>query len=339
MKAPLDAQRELEVVISGLPYFRALRPDEIVRIAHLFQLRWLDPGEALTLEADDPVEMVTVVAGPVWLELARHRRRLFRGDRYGDLSTDTRELRPARLLAGRRRALVALCDRAALDRILDEFPATAVPLCEEIAASLKWKNDLIRDLEIIHREGLPDDQRRAALASRERKLGRRRRDVVRAASRALWRHLVLDRDREPAFWVLTGFLLALATARTLVGFILRFNLQGKLFALIPSAGGLNPVHVHHFNYGIALVVISGVFALVPATRRRLRLVAFAFGVGLGLIVDEFALLLHLDPDYYQRASYVAIILATLVLLQLIYFRNLYLGLVRRLAEKIRSWAR
>jgi hypothetical protein len=334
-----DAQRALEIAVSGLPYFRALRPDEIVRVARLFELREVAPGEELVIEAEDPVEMALVAHGKVILELGGERRRLYPGDRCGDLSTDTRELRPARLRTVRRSALIGLLRTDGLRRILAEFPVTALPLCEEIAAALKWKNDLLRDLEIIHSEGLADDQRKAALANRQRKLDRHRVGVIRAASRALWRHLVVERDKEPAFWVLTGFLAALATARALVKTIIAFGLQKKLFALIPSAGGLNPVHVHHFNYGIALVVLVGMIALLPAGRRRLRLLGFAFGVGLGLIVDEFALLLHLDPNYYQRSSYVAIVVAALVLTQVIYFRGLYLGLLRHLGERVRAWRR
>jgi hypothetical protein len=335
----LDAQRALEIAVSGLTYFHALRPDEIVRVAHLFELRPLGPGEELVIAADDPVEMALVARGMVMLELGGDRRRLYSGDRYGDLSTDTRELRPARLRAARRPALIGLLHTAGLRQILAELPAVALPLCEEIAGELKWKNDLLRDLEIIHREGLADDQRKGALAGRQRKLARRRVGVIRAASRALWRRLVVERDKEPAFWVLTGFLAALATARALVKTIIAFGLQKKLFALIPSAGGLNPVHVHHFNYGIVLVVAVGMVALLPAGRRWLRLLGFAFGVGLGLIVDEFALLLHLDPNYYQRSSYVAIVVAALVLTQLIYFRGLYLGLLRRVGERVRAWRR
>ncbi|HEY3353995.1 MAG TPA: hypothetical protein VGQ83_12155 [Polyangia bacterium] len=327
------------MAISGLPYFQALRPDEIVRVADIFAQHAIAGGDEVIIGPDDPVELALVVTGTVTLELPGERRRLYPGDRYGDLSVDTHEARPARLTADvhGRPAEVALLDRDGLARILDEFPATALPLCEEIAGELKWKNDLLRDLEVIHQEGLADRQRESVLASRRRKLKRRRRHVIRAASRALFRRLVLERGKEPAFWVLTGFLVALATARTVVRTIITFNLQKKLFALIPSPGGLNPVHVHHFNYGIALVVIVGVLVLLPRGRRMLRLLGFAFGAGLGLIVDEFALLWHLHPDYYQRASYIAIVVSALGLMQIIYFRAFYLGVARRIAHRVQTW--
>jgi hypothetical protein len=336
---PLSNRRALETAVSGLAYFRALRPDEIARVTVHFRLVELQAGEDLVIGPDDPVELALVCSGSVLLAAPGEHRRMFQGDRYGDLSLDTRELRPARLTARRNGTLVGLLDGDGLTRILGEFPIAALPLCQEIASELKWKTDLLRDLEMIHREGLAGTQRERALASRRHKLKRRRRGVIRAASRVLWRRLVLERDQEPAFWVLTGFLVALAGARTVVKTILTFNLQKTLFALIPSPGGLNPVHVHHFNYGIALMVLAGIAALLPAGRRVLRLLAFAFGAGLGLVLDEFALLWNLHPDYYQRESYVAIVVALIVLTQVIYFRSFYLGLLRRIAERVAPWRR
>jgi hypothetical protein len=332
-----DPRRALEVTLAGVRYFKALRPDEIVDVATLFELRPLAIGEELVLGPDDDTEMVLVVTGTARLELPDDHRRLHPGDRYGDLSLDTHELRPAKFHAKLRPVTLALLDRAGVERVMREFPAVAVPLCEEIAADMRWKSDLLRDLEVIHQEGLDDEQRRLALASRKRKLASRRRGVIRAATRTLWRRLVLERANEPIFWVFTGFLVALLGARMVVRTILTFNLQKKLFALIPSPEGLNPLHVHHFNYGILLVVLVGTIALFPKGRRFLRFLGFAFGAGLGLIVDEFALLWKLHPDYYQRESYVAIVISVLVLTQLIYFRSFYLGLVRRLSEVAHKW--
>ncbi|MBI5480040.1 MAG: cyclic nucleotide-binding domain-containing protein [Deltaproteobacteria bacterium] len=336
-KATDAPRRALEVTLAGVRYFQALRPDELVRVAAMFQLRSLAKGAELVLGPGDDAEMVLVVTGTALLELPDDRRRLHPGDRYGDLSLDTPELRPARFEARLRPVTLALLDRAGVERVMREFPAVAVPLCEEIAADLRWKSDLLRDLEVIHQEGLADEQRRLALASRKRKLASRRRGVIRAATRTLWRRLVLERASEPIFWVFTGFLVALLGARMVVRTILTFNLQKKLVALITSPDGLNPIHVHHFNYGILLVVLVGIVALFPKGRRFLRFLGFAFGAGLGLIVDEFALLWHLHPDYYQRESYVAIVVSVLVLTQLIYFRSFYLGLVRRLSEVAHKW--
>jgi hypothetical protein len=139
----------------------------------------------------------------------------------------------------------------------------------------------------------------------------------------------------PSFWVLVGALAALATARTVVAMIIRNGLQKHLFALIGGRVG-HPLHVHHFNYGLLLVTLVGVLAMVPSRRRTLRRLAFAFGFGVGLIVDEFALLWNLNPDYYQPSSRFAAALVVLVIVQVVYFHALYAALLRRLRALVRS---
>ena len=89
------------------------------------------------------------------------------------------------------------------------------------------------------------------------------------------------------------------------------------------------MHVHHFNYGMILVGLSGLAALFPFGRRALRLLAFTFGVGLGLIFDEFALIWNLNPEYAQSLSLIAAAIAATVLVQVTYFRTFWMALARR----------
>jgi hypothetical protein len=236
------------------------------------------------------------------------------------------------------RSSLALLDRAGLDAILAELPAVALKLVDQLARELAARDDVARQLTELHAARLAPDELERALEDRRHALARRGARVFRPTSRSLFRSLVVARGAEPSFWMLAGFVGSLVIARLVVAAILHFGLEHRLFALVPG-NDPNPVHVHHFNYGIVLVVLVGMIALLPAGRRWLRLLGFAFGVGLGLIVDEFALLLHLDPNYYQRSSYVAIVVAALVLTQVIYFRGLYLGLLRRLGERVRAWRR
>lgn len=65
-----------------------------------------------------------------------------------------------------------------------------------------------------------------------------------------------------------------------------------------SVGGL---HLHHYMWGI--LAVSGVGAIAIRGEDRLRrhpFVASAYGVGLALIVDEFALLLNLRDVYWAK---------------------------------------
>jgi hypothetical protein len=114
---------------------------------------------------------------------------------------------------------------------------------------------------------------------------------------------------------------------------LRNGLQKHLFALIPSEDG-NPIHVHHFNYGLLIVSLVGLVSMVPRVRRALRPLSFAFGFGMGLVVDEFALLWNLNPDYYQPASRLAAGLVLLALIQIVYLRSVYVAIGRRILARI-----
>src|SRR5947207_15168473 len=65
-------------------------------------------------------------------------------------------------------------------------------------------------------------------------------------------------------------------------------------------------HVHHLNYGIFLLAGVGAYLLFspgPAAPAA----AVMYGIGLALTFDEFGMWLHLNGDYWQRASFDAVI--------------------------------
>ncbi len=71
-------------------------------------------------------------------------------------------------------------------------------------------------------------------------------------------------------------------------------------------------HVHHLNYGIFLLAGVGAYLLFssgPAAPAA----AVVYGIGLGLTFDEFGMWLHLNGDYWQRASFDAMIVLAAVL--------------------------
>jgi hypothetical protein len=140
---------------------------------------------------------------------------------------------------------------------------------------------------------------------------------------------VVDRGAEPPFWATLGFLLSLSGARGEVALILKYHLEHQLFALVPGRDP-NPMHVHHFNYGLVLIGAAGLAALFPLGRRALRLLAFCFGLGLGLVFDEFALFWNLNPEYAQPLSLYSAALALGVLVNLTWFRGFWLALGRQL---------
>jgi len=71
-----------------------------------------------------------------------------------------------------------------------------------------------------------------------------------------------------------------------------------------SVGG---AHLHHYMWGIGLVSgVGGVAVHGEDARRRHPAVALAYGGGLALIVDEFALLLDLRDVYWAKQGRISV---------------------------------
>jgi hypothetical protein len=65
-------------------------------------------------------------------------------------------------------------------------------------------------------------------------------------------------------------------------------------------------HIHHFVPGILLAFGSGVGALTTRNERVEATLAIPFGVGMGLTMDEAALLLDLDDVYWTRQGLLSV---------------------------------
>ena len=71
-----------------------------------------------------------------------------------------------------------------------------------------------------------------------------------------------------------------------------------------SVGG---AHLHHYMWGIGMVSgVGGIAVHGENTRRRHPAVALAYGTGLALIVDEFALLLDLRDVYWAKQGRISV---------------------------------
>lgn len=86
-------------------------------------------------------------------------------------------------------------------------------------------------------------------------------------------------------------------------------------------------HIHHFYFGLALILLAGWAAIVGYPRASKGTLAVIFGAGLGLFMDELGLLLTWG-DYSSRASYFAGVFLLGVFLTIIYFPGFW--------QKIRS---
>jgi len=108
--------------------------------------------------------------------------------------------------------------------------------------------------------------------------------------------------------VLAAFGFTFVIARILVIFIMMGKLPPQLFFHVKGT------HVHHLNYGIFLLSISGAYLIFARPLgRKLSIAAVIYGIGLGLTFDEFGMWLHLGGPYWQRASYDAVVTVASVL--------------------------
>jgi CRP-like cAMP-binding protein len=321
---------ELEVVLANLAIFEHLRLNEVGRIARRFEVTQLAAGDRQGAEVVEP-RLVVVIRGEVDVEVHEPggtlRARMAIGDRFGTFSLLTGEAQPFTVVA-RRPATVATIGRAGFAAVLEAFPAVALPLARELATEVGVRDDFLRQLLELYAANLPAHELRAAVAERHAMQHKRGAHVARGSARSLFHRLVVQKGAEPPFWMLVGFLAALGGARLVVHLILKFHLESRLFALVPGTDP-NPMHVHHFNYGLILIAAAGLAGLRPLGRRALRGLALVFGLGAGLVFDEFALFWNLDPEYGQDLSMIAAGVAAASLLQLIYFRAFWRALARR----------
>jgi hypothetical protein len=74
--------------------------------------------------------------------------------------------------------------------------------------------------------------------------------------------------------------------------------EGVIAGVQADSGG---VHLHHYLWGIKLLAASGGVAIHGSDRLRANpAVAACYGAGAALVVDEFALLVHLKDVYWAK---------------------------------------
>ncbi|MFD1658584.1 hypothetical protein ACFSL4_10260 [Streptomyces caeni] len=108
----------------------------------------------------------------------------------------------------------------------------------------------------------------------------------------------------------------------LAAFVLTFVITRVITRLIRAGRGpfgnvkAGGVHIHHVVPGVVLVVVGGFGAIASREGVGSGVFAVLFGVGAGLVLDEFALILHLDDVYWteegRQSVEVVVITAALV---------------------------
>ena len=121
--------------------------------------------------------------------------------------------------------------------------------------------------------------------------------------------------REPLMWCLIAFCLTFFVTRSITRYIRAtagrpgprkwwqpHNISVSSKAGTQSGGG-GGLHIHHAGFGVILVLMSGVAMVTLATDgtdSQFTAAAIFFGIGAALVLDEFALILHLQDVYWSQ---------------------------------------
>src|SRR6476619_5103798 len=137
--------------------------------------------------------------------------------------------------------------------------------------------------------------------------------------------LAIPPERRPLMWCLIAFVMTFFITRTIVRYIRAHagsDAPRKWWQ--PRNIGHGGVHIHHVVIGVILVMISGIAMVTLAVNGgvpEFTAAATIFGIGAALVLDEFALILHLQDVYWAEdgrtsvdAVFAAIAVAGLLIL-------------------------
>ncbi|MFF7586676.1 hypothetical protein ACFZCK_04180 [Kitasatospora purpeofusca] len=110
-----------------------------------------------------------------------------------------------------------------------------------------------------------------------------------------YREHIVAAHKQPLFLLLVGFITSFVFIRFSVRMI---RAQVRWWPGNVTPGGL---HIHHMVFGLGFLLVGGigVFATYGG-HPWIDLFGLLFGIGCGLVLDEFALILHLDDVYWSE---------------------------------------
>ena len=125
--------------------------------------------------------------------------------------------------------------------------------------------------------------------------------VAETAEVARTGYLEVSRRENATFNLLTAFVSTFVIARTITTLLRRRTSVGPFRNV-----KLGRRHIHHFVPGIVIAFASGTAAIVFRDKDLERWLALPFGTGMGLTLDESALLLELDDVYWSEEGVVSV---------------------------------
>jgi hypothetical protein len=141
----------------------------------------------------------------------------------------------------------------------------------------------------------------------------------------------VDHTHQSLFNAAAAFTLTSAGLRGLT-YAIRYDLL--LWGDIVTGGE----HLHHYVWGVGLLLVVGMVSLIVASPRYNPLLGVLYGVATALVVDEFALLLSVRDVYWTKEGRVSVDIA----LSTIAVAAVYLtakAFWQRLGHELMRWIR
>lgn len=117
-------------------------------------------------------------------------------------------------------------------------------------------------------------------------------------------HDIVDRGRLPLLCCLVAFILTFFITRTFVRVIRHRADAGRPARWWqPRNVYIGTVHIHHVTFGVVLAMLSGLTLVtlsINGQEPEFTIAATLFGVGAALVLDEYALILHLSDVYWEE---------------------------------------
>ena len=119
-----------------------------------------------------------------------------------------------------------------------------------------------------------------------------------------YEHDIIGRGRLPLLCCLIAFILTFFVTRTFVRLIRRRKGAGRTPRWWePRNIHIGSKHIHHVVVGVVLVMVSGITLVtlsVNGNESEFTATAIIFGIGAALVLDEYALILHLSDVYWEE---------------------------------------
>lgn len=141
----------------------------------------------------------------------------------------------------------------------------------------------------------------------------------------MFENLRPDKNKATPFIIFSSFLITYIINRLFVYFLPSIFLD------------VRGVHIHHFAYGIIILTLVGLYDLIARpTGSALNYTSILFGIGMAFAYDEFGMWLRLKDYDVSRYGYDAVIVISLILLNIIYLGGFWERIGKSLFHKMKN---